>query len=101
MIYHVSAAIGIAMHRLCSAERIGGARDESLFSWLRWCLPVKFPKTPRVEFALAKQLRIGPRCATIRAQFDFRDFRIARPCASADTHATIGRHDFVFRRTRN
>src|SRR5207247_1791039 len=98
---HVSTAIMVAHYRLCSAERIGGARDESLFSRLRWCLPVKFPKAPRVGFALAEQLRIGPRCATVRAQFDFGDFCIARPCASADTHATFGTHDFVFRRMRN
>ena len=38
MIDHVSAAIGIVMQRLRSAERIGSAGDESLFPRLRRCL---------------------------------------------------------------
>jgi|SRR6516165_18073 len=43
VIDHVSAAIGVAMQRLRSPERIGSAGNESTFSRLRRCLPVELP----------------------------------------------------------
>jgi hypothetical protein len=43
VIDHISAAIGIAIRWLCPAERIGSAGDQSLFPWLRRCLPVELP----------------------------------------------------------
>ena len=54
VIDHVSAAIGIAMHRLGSAERIGSADDERLLPWLRWCLPVELPQSPGVRVRFTK-----------------------------------------------
>ena len=89
------------MHWLGSAERIGSAGDESLFSRLRRCLPVELPQSPRVRVRFAEQFCVVPRFATVRAQFDFRDFRIARPSGSANAHARVRRHGLAFRRTRD
>ena len=101
MIDHVSAAIGIAMRWLRSAERIGSAGDESLFPRLRRCLPGELPQSPRVRVRFAKQFCILPRCATVHAQLDLRDFCIARPSGSANADVRVRRHRLAFRRTRD
>jgi hypothetical protein len=101
MIDHVSAAIGIAMRLLRSAERIGSAGDESLFPRLRRCLPVELPQSPRVRVRFAEQFCVVPRFAPVRAQFDFRDFRIARPSGSANAHSRVRGHRLAFRGTRD
>ena len=86
---HVCASIGVPLHRLRLAQRIGCSSYESLLSRYAGRFPVEFPKSPGVWFRFTKQICLVPSGSAIGAKLDLCDFAVARPSRAVNADAGI------------
>src|SRR5438105_8051067 len=84
----VRPPIRVPLHRLRVAAAVGGPGHERVSTRLLWRLPNVFPQPPGVFHWLVQETDLAPGRATVRADFDFGDLRLARPGGAEDAVLT-------------